>query len=448
MNTKKQKQFASLRNEETRILAEGEYISNNTFETGSNNNDLIIGPTGAGKTRYYVKPNLLSASESLIVTDTKGNLRRELEPALKDAGYEILQLDLTNPNESIGYNPFDNIEYDEERDEYSQKDIATVADALYGNVSATKEPYWDEAGKALLRSIVACILETTKKEDHNIYSVRKMFELVKIGGKNGGQSPYASLMESLQAKKPDSYAASQYEYAISESVGTTSNCIRMMTGNKLGQYLAKEIDDLLRREERINIKELANKKTAVFVTISDMDRSQDALANLFYTQALQTLCRYADKECEDSCLPIPVRFILDDFATNACIPDFDKKISVIRSRGISVSIILQSLTQLQEMYGDSAARTIVNGCDTILYLGGQDLSTAHYIGTRINKSDFEVLTMPKSHAWLLQRGQKPELVKRYELTSHPRYKLLPEAGKGSRTKSRAKKGSGSNEREA
>ena len=159
-----------------------------------------------------------------------------------------------------------------------------------------------------------------------------------------------------------------------------------------------------------------------------MDRSQDMLANLFYKQAMQTLCRYADGVCEDSCLPVPVRFILDDFATNACIPDFDNMISVIRSRGISVSIILQSLTQLEKMYGKAAATTILNGCDTVLYLGGQDLSTAHYIGTRVNHSDFSVLTLPLSQAWLLQRGQKPRLVRRYELADHPRYSFLPEAG--------------------
>ena len=183
------------------------------------------------------------------------------------------------------------------------------------------------------------------------------------------------------------------------------------------------------RDERIDILQLVKEKTALFVTISDMDRSQDMLANLFYTQALQTLCHYADKECEDHCLPIPVRFILDDFATNARIPDFDKMISVIRSRGIAVSIILQSQTQLELMYGVGAATTILNGCDTLLYLGGQDLSTAHYIGTRVNKPDFDVLTMPLDQAWLLQRGYKPRLVKRYDLTSHPRYHLLPEAKK-------------------
>ena len=433
----KEKEYVSLRNEAERILAHGEFVSNDTFRTGNNNNDLIIGPTGAGKTRCYVKPNLLNASESLVVTDTKGSLREEMEPALRAAGYEVLQLDLTNPKESIGYNPFDYIAYNEASDTYDQNDIATFTEILYGQKQDSDEPFWDESAKALLRSLVACVLETTVKEDHNLYSVRKLLELVDVTGSGDEKSPYRNLMDSLLEKDPSSYAVAQYNMAVSERVEKTSNCIRMFVGTKLSTLEAKEIDELLRREDRFDILQLANKKTALFVTISDMDRSQDVLANLFYTQAIQTLCRYADKECEDHCLPIPVRFILDDFATNACIPDFDNLISVIRSRGIAVSIILQSQTQLEKMYNPAAATTILNGCDTVLYLGGQDLGTARYIGTRVNKSDFSVLTMPLTHAWLLQRGQAPKLVKRYELKDHPRYKLLPEAKKA---KTREKKG--------
>lgn len=419
------KTYASLRNDAVRILAQDEYVSNNTWETGRNNNDLVIGPTGAGKTRYYVKPNLLSASESLIVTDTKGNLRKELEPALKAAGYDILLLDLTNPSQSIGYNPFDYIAYDEETDEYSQKDIATFADILYGQILTEDEPFWDESAKALLRSLVSCVLETMVKEDHNLHSVRKLFELVEATG--DGSSDYGQLMEALRERNPGSYAAAQYRMAFNERAERTASCIQMFVGNKLSALEAKEVDELLRREERIDILQLGRRRTALFVTISDMDRSQDMLANLFYTQAMQTLCRFADQECEDNCLPVPVRFILDDFATNVCIPDFDKTISVIRSRGVAVSIILQSLTQLEKMYGTAAATTILNGCDTMLYLGGHDLETARYIGTRVDRRDFEVLTMPLSQAWLLLRGEKPRLVKRFNLTEHPCYTLLPEA---------------------
>lgn len=431
--SKPKKSFVSLRNEGERILAQGVCVSNDTFRTGLNNNDLIIGPTGSGKTRYYVKPNLLNASESLVVTDTKGSLYKELGPALREAGYKVLLLDMIDPVHSIGYEPLDYVRYDEERDEYNQEDIAKLADNLYGlERTISKDPYWDESGKGLYRSLLSGVLEMTVKEDHTIRSVRKLFELVKANGKNGAKSDYLRLMERLRQKDPDSYAAAQYMSVMSESVETTANCVRMMVGNKLAQLASREVEALLCRDERIDIRQLAKEKTALFVTISDMDRSQDLLANLFYTQALQTLCHYADKECEDHCLPIPVRFILDDFATNARIPDFDKMISVIRSRGIAVSIILQSQTQLEWMYGREAATTILNGCDTVLYLGGQDLSTAHYVGTRTDRPDYEVLTMPLDQAWLLQRGCKPSMVKRYDLTSHPRYHLLPEAKKASK----------------
>ncbi len=423
----RKKKCASLRNGSKRILAQGVEVSNDTYETQCNNNDLVIGSTGSGKTRHYVKPNILSASESLVIADPKGTLHEEMGPALRDAGYDLLLLDMTDPEHSVGYEPLSYIGYDEATDKYDQNDIATVAEAIYGPTTS-RDPYWDEAGKAMLRSCMSAVLEGVVKKDQNLYSVRKVFELIDAAGKGGNKSDYANLMRILRRKDPDSYAAGQYALAISERAETTASCVRMMLGNKLAFLQAKGIEEILLKKEQIDILQLARKKTALFVTISDMDRSQDMLANLFYTQAMQALCRYADKECEDYCLPVPVRFILDDFATNACIPDFDNKISVIRSRGIAVSIILQSQTQLEKMYGQAAAATILNGCDTILYLGGHDLATANLIGTQVNQMDHTVLTLPREHAWLIQSGQKPRLVKRYDLTSHPRYSLLPEAG--------------------
>ena len=232
MDNRNDLQYASLRNSESRILARGEFISNDTFETGNNNNDLIIGPTGAGKTRSYVKPNLLSASESLVITDTKGNLSREVGPALEEAGYKVIVLDFNDPAHSIGYNPFDYIQYYEDEDRYDEKDIMAFSEILYGGKSIGKEPYWDEAGKALMRSLVSCVMEYTDKKDHNIYSVRKLFTLVNAGGKHGSKSRYYNLMQKLRDSNPDSYAAEQYDFAISENVETTSNCIRMMTGNR------------------------------------------------------------------------------------------------------------------------------------------------------------------------------------------------------------------------
>ena len=421
------KSYASLTNDGERILAQNITVSNNSWKTGRNNNDLIIGPTGSGKTRYYVKPNLLNASESLVITDTKGNLAEEMTPALEEAGYDIMLLDLTRPAVSLGYNPFDYIAYDSEADEYSQKDIATMAEILYGECQSGDEPYWDMAAKGVLRSMIAYLMEATIPKDHTVESLSSLLRLIRTS-RDSEMSPYAQLLEDLKEDNPDSYAASQYAMAIDEKVDKTSGCIKMFLGSALSQFNSKEIAGILTRKKRVDILRLARRKTALFLTISDMDRSQDKLANLFYAQALQVLCRYADRECPGNCLPVPVRFILADFATNACIPDFDKHISVIRSRGISVSIILQSVTQLNKMYGEYAATTILNGCDTLLYLGGHDVKTADYIGTRTDRRNFDVLNMPVTDAWLMLRGDEPKRVRRYDLTQHPRYSLLAEAG--------------------
>lgn len=425
----KKKKYSSLRNNGIRVFAKGETISNNTWKTHINNNDLIIGPTGSGKTRGYVKPNLLNASESLIITDTKGSLVEEMGPYLEMKGYEVLRMDFTDSEKSIGYNPFDFVEYDSEKHKFNEKDIAVLAEVLYGENHTSKDPYWDEAGKGLLRSFIAAMFELdTPKEERTINKIAEFHNELAISMEPGGfdiqkrTSKYEFRMKLLLGRNPDSYAAKQFFLTMDKDVKTTSGCVRMMTGNQLTPFLTDDIKNILTKEEKIDIYQLANKKTALFLTISDMDRSQDKLANLFYAQALQMLCRYADKECEDNCLPVPVRFILDDFATNACIADFDKHISVIRSRGIAVSLILQSITQLDSMYGEAQAKTILNGCDTLLYLGGQDQHTAQYIGTRIDKTDYDVLSMPVDETWLIRRGEEPRLVKRYNLDEDSKYK--------------------------
>lgn len=173
--------------------------------------------------------------------------------------------------------------------------------------------------------------------------------------------------------------------------------------------------------------ELCREKTAVFLTISDTDRAMDGLASVFYTQALNTLCASADKDYPDHRLPMPVRFILDDFATNVYIPDFDKIISVIRSREIYASVILQSISQLTSLYGQSGSMTIVNNCDNCLYLGGQDVETAKYIAIKANKTADTILNLPLGQAYLFTRGRKPRAVTKYDVRSHEAYRELPEA---------------------
>ena len=403
-----------------RILADGCWRSNNTWETGLNNNDLIIGPSGAGKTRGYVKPNLLQCSESVIVADTKGSLIDEVGPALRKRGYEVINVDFTNMVGSYGYNPLDYIRYDPMAQKYREQDIMSIAACLVP-VENGKDPFWDYAAAMYLASFIGYVLECLPEGEHTLEYAAKL--LPEMYTKRANQ-----LFQELGEQNPNSFAYQKYQMFIGSSRA------EKMHASILG-ILAEKLDPLTydgplamyRKPNRVNFRTLGQKKTAVFLTVSDTDRSVDRLVNLFYTQALQCLCESADRDYPDHRLPVPVRLILDDFASNACIPDFDKIISVIRSREISVSVIIQSLSQLETLYGHARAMTIINNCDNCLYLGGQDVETARYISVKANRTADSILNMPLDEAYLFTRGSRPQKVHKYDLRRHACYQELPEA---------------------
>lgn len=403
-----------------RILAKNEFISNNTWITGLNNNDLIIGPTGSGKTRNYVKPNILQCNESLIITDTKGSLYSEVAPVLRNNGYNVKLINFNDVKNSCGYNPFDYIHYDAERGKYSEQDIMRIVDCFVPTVSQ-KEPYWDNAAKQYLTAIIAYVMECLPEEEHTLEYVFKLFcELY--------TSNFDKLFSELAEENPDSYAARTYKlFENNAKADRTHACIVGILSEKLNGLIFDDALDMYRKKDRINFKDIGKEKTAIFLTISDTDRSMDRMANLFYTQALQELCKSADTDYPNHRLPIPVRFILDDFAANVYIPNFDKIISVIRSREISVSIILQSISQLRGLYGEANAMTIINNCDNWLYLGGQDIDTANIISVKANTPSNNILTLPLDTVYLFTRGQKGKRVEKYQLCDHEKYKELPEA---------------------
>jgi len=198
-----------------------------------------------------------------------------------------------------------------------------------------------------------------------------------------------------------------------------------MLAEKLNVYISGRAKMLEEMPQRIQFAELGRRKAALFLTISDTDRSMDRLAGLFYLQALQCLCDSADRSPSHS-LEVPVRMMLDDFASNVRIPDFPKIISVIRSRNISVSIILQSILQLESLYGHADAMTILDNCDNCLYLGGQDVNTAKYMGIKANRSIHSILETPAGSAWLFTRGKKAEPVRIYDITKHKYYSRMRE----------------------
>ena len=392
-----------------RILAADKKVNNNTWITGLNNNDIIIGPSGAGKTRGYVIPNILQCNESMIIADTKGSLCKSLWRKLISNGYCVKILDFTDCYaSSCGYNPLDHIKYDKKRDQYNEQDIKTIAAALVPQEQAN-DPFWHHAARVYLESIIAYVMECLPEEEHNLSSIMRLFGLM-------GSWQFGRLYEELSEINPKSYAAQLYQmYYNNAKAEKMHESIRGILGEKLSVFALNGVEALSQKQNKVDFREMGKHKTAVFLNISDTDRSMDRLANLFYTQAMHELCDSADKDYPEHRLDVPVRFILDDFAANVYIPDFDNITSVIRSREVSVSIILQSLSQLEALYGSAKAKTILNNCDHCLYLGGQDVETARYISCKANKSINTILNMPLSEAWLFERGSEPGQVRKYRL---------------------------------
>lgn len=404
-------------NQSRRILARDQCVGNNTWETGLNNNDLIIGPSGSGKTRGYVLPNILESNESMIVTDTKGDLCQRTKASLEKRGYVIQEINLTDCITSpYGYNPLDYIRVENGR--CHEQDVMTVAAALVP-VGDRRDPFWDLAARSMLACIIAYVMERLPERERTMDSVTRLFREM-------GSGRFDTLMKELVEIDPECLAAVQYQmFSLGQQAEKMYASIQGILAEKLSTFTFSGPSFLLDHPQKISLPDIGKRKTAVFLHISDTDRSMDRIAALFYTQALQVLCNAAD-ERRTRRLKVPVRFILDDFAAAAdsCIPDFDRITSVIRSREISVSIILQSLSQLETSYGHSKAMTIVNNCDHLLYLGGQDVETARYIATKANKSMTSVLEMPLDGAWLFTRGAAPRQVRKYDLRDHPLYSVL------------------------
>lgn len=402
-----------------RILAENQAVSNDTWKTGLNNNDLIIGPSGAGKTRGYVLPNIMQCNESMIVADSKNTLLDKTQKLLRENGYHIININISDLSKASfdGYNPLDYIHYDGKKGLYNEQDIMTVSACLVP-CENLHEPFWEQAARMFLDCLIAYVLECLPKQEHHLGSVETLF--FEMGNKH-----FHQLFRELGELNPQSFAYRRYRLAMTMAPAErTFASVMGILAEKLSTLLSEGVKALFQRPRKIRFQDLGKRKTAVFIGVSDTDRSCDRLVTLFFAQALHELCLSADMDYPSHRLPVPVRLILDDFAANGSIPDLDKVISVIRSREISVSIILQSLSQLEALYGAARCKTILNNCDTCLYLGGQDVDTARYISMKADKSVHSILNMPLDGAWLFQRGHMPKSVRKYAPETHALYARL------------------------
>lgn len=381
----------------TRILAKGVEVSNDTRETGFNNNDIIIGSSGSGKTGGYVIPNLQNITGSMIVSDTKGQLAKRFAAELKAKGYDVYTLDFVEPNNSCGYNPLAEVRrYKNGR--YREQDILTLANAIMPQLDQS-EPFWERAAAGFLVFLIAYCLEALPAREHTMMSVCELYRATLLPN---GMLPF----EEWTRKNPGSYSARKIA-----QVESSMKCEKMWSS--IMEFINRALEPFLFAESKCifgSVKsfspvQLGRKKTVLFLNVSDTDSSLDMLVNIFYTQTLQRLCSEADSR-PDGRLEVPVRIIMDDFAASARIPDFTKIISVIRSRDISVSLILQSMAQLESMYGHAEALTIINNCDHLLYLGCQDMETAEFIGCRAFRTADQVLCLPRDKAILISNGEK------------------------------------------
>lgn len=408
-----------------RILADGVTVSNDTWETGLANNDLIVGPTGGGKTRGYVLPNLLTTKESCVVTDTKGTLRKQVGSVLEQRGFQVMEINFSDLLHSpCGYNPLRFVRWDGERECWNEQDIMTITAALVPNEDKYNGPFWENAARMVLDALISYTLSYLPPEEHDLVSVSKLFAEAETGVLD-------ELMKEICILDPDSFTASRWKYLqTSRKADRAYSCILGIVAERISVFSFSGARALFKNPRQLEFAAISHKPTAVFLKVSDTDFAMARLTSLFYTQALQMLIAEADAR-PDNRLQIPVRLYLDDFS-NLNVPDFDKTISVIRSREVSVSVILQSVTQLEGLYGRAKAMTIIDNCDHLLYLGGQSLETAQFIATKANKPASAILRMPLGKAWLFERGASPQEVRKYDLKQHPLYCQLPEYTAGAK----------------
>jgi len=384
-----------------RILAKDVTVSNDTRVTQLSNNDLIIGSSGSGKTGGYIIPNIQNISGSLIVADTKGQLCRMFSKELREKGYIVHTIDMVNPENSEGYNPLSYIRCKNGR--YNEQDMNTLA-VLLAPTQDTRDPFWDNSARAYITFLIAYCLEFNNSSQHTTSALCDLHRL--FLNANCRNAMIANVNQ-----KPDTFAAKKMALLMDiVNVEKTWNCISEFATRALEVFDFHELKHIFgaKPEDNIDITELGRYNTVIFLNISDTDRAYDKIVNLFYAQALQVLCKAADAN-PNGRLDVPVRIIMDDFAASAVIPDFDKTISVIRSRDISVSIILQSLTQLESMYSHPAATTIINNCDHLLYLGSQDVKTAEYVAYKALCAPEEVMCMRRDKVYILTNSERAKL---------------------------------------
>lgn len=394
------------------------------FVTQLNNNVIVMGTSGCGKTTRFVDPNIRQAAGNIIASDPKGNLVKKHGRFLEEEGYRILVMDFQHPEHSIRWNPLSNVR--------TTQDIMRISNALtydYSEGQRSIDPFWDQSTVMFFNGLIGYMLETGYKP-MNFQSIVSLLHegrrfsrnIIENGVRRTDEncSKLRDRFDELKKKNPNSWACEQF-YNVDSAPERTFGTVRTCVAAKLANYTTQEIATMMSGND-LDFEELAKEKFALFIIQSDCDRSMDRLVNLFISQAINSLCSFADR-CENSRLPIPVRFFLDDYGATTVIDNLDTIISTIRSRAISVSLILQSESQLAKGKAGTE-KTILSNCDTYIYMGGNDIETAKAVSTRCNKPLEQVLYMPVGYCWVFERGKKPVFSETAKQVEYEQEKML------------------------
>ena len=417
-----------------------------------NKNVLVIGGSGSGKTRFFVKPNLMQMHSSYVVTDPKGTLVLECGKMLERNGYEIKILNTINFKKSMRYNPFAYLK--------SEKDILKLVQTIIANTKGegekSTEDFWVKAEKLYYTALIGYIFYEAPKEEQNFTTLLAMIDASEVREEDENfKNAVDYMFEALEKEKPNHFAVKQYrKYKL--AAGKTAKSILISCGARLAPFDIQELRDLM-KEDELELDTLGEKKTALFVIISDTDDTFNFVVSIMYSQLFNLLCDKADDEYGGR-LPVHVRCLLDEFANIGLIPKFEKLIATIRSREISACIILQAQSQLKSIYKDNAD-TIVGNCDSTLFLGGKERTTLKELSeslgketidlyntseTRSNQKSFglnyqktgkelmsqdEITVMDGGKCIYQLRGVRPFLSDKFDITKHKNYKLLEDYDK-------------------
>ena len=404
-------------------------------------NVLVIGGSGAAKTRSFVLPNILTANTNYVITDPKSEVLLATGGYLKEQGYDVRVLNLVNLEQSDGYNPFCYL-----RDE---KDVLKLVNNLIQSTtpkgSHESDPFWTKAETALLQAIILMLFQEAPEYEQNFSMVMRVLEYAEVREEDEGHvSPLDLLFESIERRKPDSVAVRQYK-VFKLAAGKTAKSILVSTAVRLAPFNLPQIQALTDHDD-MDLYTLGEKKVALYAVIPDNDNTFNFLVSLLYAQAFQALYYSAD-QIHHGPLPRHVRFVLDEFAAMP-MPGFTRELATMRSRSISASVIIQNMAQIKELYKDSW-ETIPGNCDTILYLGGNESSTHKYVSEMLGKATIdtkthgqtkgksgsystnfqmsgrelltpdEVRKLDNRYALLFIRGASPVMDEKYDLMHHP-----------------------------